>query len=175
MLNLSIWQSFAFSCIKRVADVHNLGMKCVIVCVGSDKISGDSLGPMVGSLLRSRHVPCPVYGVEGCTVNGVNLPHYRSFLQRHYPNVPVIAVDAALGRPDEVGQIRYRLGGVQAGGALGRQEDGLGELAILGVVAAKCADPLGALLSVPFDEVESLAEHIADHVYKVLSAWEAAC
>ena len=84
-------------------------------------------------------------------------------------------MDAALGCAHEVGQIRYRLGGVQAGGALGRCEQGLGQLAILGVVAAKCDDPLGALLAVPFGQVEALAERIAEEVCRVLTAWEAAC
>jgi len=148
-------------------------MKCVIVCVGTDKISGDSLGPMVGSILRSRHVPCPVFGVEGCTVNGVNLDRYRDFLARYYPGVPVVAVDAALGDASEVGQIRYRLGGVFAGGALGRRCAGLGNLAVLGVVGPKGEDALSTLLEVPLSAVERLAYRIADKLTEVLDEWEA--
>lgn len=151
-------------------------MNCVIVCVGTDKICGDSLGPMVGRLLRTRYgVPCPVYGVEGLCVNGVNLERYRTFLRRYYPNTPVVAVDAALGSAQEVGQIRYRLGGVQAGGALGRENARLGHLAVLGVVAEKSDDALSALLAVPFGRVERLAERIARTLYEALSEWEAVC
>ena len=149
-------------------------MNCVIVCVGSDKISGDALGPMVGSLLRATGVPCPVYGVEGATVNGGSLAEYRNFVQRYHPGVPVIAVDAAVGNPDEVGHIKYRLGGVKAGGAMGRTEPPLGDLAILGVVGVKGADPLASLLAVPYREVEALADRIATKLLAVLADMEAA-
>ena len=151
-------------------------MNCVIVCVDTDKVSGDSLGPMVGNLLRHRYaVPCPVFGVEGRTVNGVNLERYKAFLDAHYAGVPVIAVDAALGEEDEVGKIRYRMGGVQAGGALGRKNATVGELAILGVVGVKGTDALSTLLEVPFDLVERLADRIADRIAHVLLDWEQVC
>jgi len=151
-------------------------MNCVIVCVGTDKVSGDSLGPMVGNYLRHRYaVPCPVYGVEGRTVNGVNLERYKAFLDAHYAGVPVIAVDAALGEEDEVGKIRYRVGGVQAGGALGRRNATVGHLAVLGVVGVKGEDALGTLLEVPFDLVERLADRIARRLFDVLTEWERIC
>lgn len=151
-------------------------MNCVIVCVGTDKICGDSLGPMVGRLLRHRYaVPCPVYGVEGQTVNGVNLERFKTFLDAHYAGVPVIAVDAALGEESEVGEIRYRLGGVQAGGALGRKNATVGALAVLGVVGVKSEDALGTLLETPFALVERLAERIARRLADVLLDWERVC
>jgi len=151
-------------------------MNCVIVCVGTDKICGDSLGPMVGNLLRHRYrVPCPVYGVEGRTVNGANLERYRAFLAAHYAGVPVIAVDAALGESTEVGHVRYRLGGVQAGGALGRHDATVGHLAVLGVVGEKGKDALSTLLEVPFALVERLADRIARHIAETLTEWEQVC
>ena len=148
-------------------------MNCVVVCVGSDKISGDALGPMVGTMLRRRGLPCPVYGVEGDPVNGVNLAEYRDFLRRYHPNVPIIAVDAAVGKPDEIGCVKYRLGGVQAGGAMGRAEPPLGDLAVLGVVGPKGGDVLSSLLAVPFATVEVLAGRIADKLYRALALREA--
>ena len=89
--------------------------------------------------------------------------------------MPIIAVDAALGRPEEVGQIRYRLGGVQAGCALGRRHGGIGHLAVLGVVGVKGEDALATLLEVPFGEVERLAERIARHLAAALTAEATAC
>lgn len=164
----------AFGCIRGTRDVYTWRMNCVIVCVGSDKISGDSLGPLVGSMLREGGVPCPVYGYLGKTVNGVNLDEYRRFLRRYHPFVPIIAVDAAVGNADEIGQIKYRLGGVQAGGAVGRSAPPLGDLAVLGVVGQKGGDVLASLLSVPYPEVEALAHKIVDRILDVLGRLEAA-
>ncbi len=137
-------------------------MKFVILCIGSDKISGDSLGPLVGGMLREKYkLPCPVYGTEKAPVNGVNLPEYREMLTLFHPNAAVIAVDAAIGLKAEVGKIKIRSGGIKAGGAIAAPHKALGSIGILGVVAEKCNNPLAALLETPFGLVEAVAEKIA--------------
>lgn len=150
-------------------------MKCLILCIGTDKISGDSLGPAVGSLLRDRYrLPYPVFGVEGCCVNGINLPEYRQLLTAHYKDTPVIAVDAAVGDEHEVGTVKYRKGGVKAGGALGRESDYIGDIGILGVVGIKSHDALSTLMATPYSDVIALAERIAASLYEVLTTMERA-
>lgn len=38
----------------------------VILCIGSDKIAGDSVGPIVGDILKNRlNARCFVYGATG--------------------------------------------------------------------------------------------------------------
>ena len=143
-------------------------MNYVVICIGTDKISGDSLGPLVGSLLRERYaLPCPVYGVEGKTVNGLNLPDYRRFLETHHAGCTVIAVDAAVGEESEVGTIKVRTGGIKAGGALGR-DDPIGDVGILGVVGARGGDALSTLMAVPYPEVVELADLIAGKIAEAL-------
>ena len=45
----------------------------VILCIGSDKIAGDSVGPIVGDILKNRlNARCFVYGATG-----KNELHYR--------------------------------------------------------------------------------------------------
>lgn len=34
----------------------------VILCIGTDRLIGDSLGPITGSFLLRYGCPCPVYG-----------------------------------------------------------------------------------------------------------------
>ncbi len=137
-------------------------MELVVLCIGSDKISGDSLGPLVGGLLREKYrLPCPVYGTEKAPVNGVNLPEYREMLTRFHPEAAVIAVDAAVGLKSELGNIKIRNGGVKAGGAVAAPHKALGRIGVLGVVAEKGNNPLEALLATPFALVEALAERIA--------------
>lgn len=47
----------------------------VIVCFGTNAISGDALGPMVGTLLTQKYdVPAFVYGTDESTVNGKICP-----------------------------------------------------------------------------------------------------
>ncbi|NCA66961.1 MAG: spore protease YyaC, partial [Clostridia bacterium] len=137
-------------------------MNFVIICIGSDKISGDALGPVVGGLLRNKYkLPCPVYGTEQYPVNGVNLPDYRNMLDSFHVSSSVVAVDAAVGEAHEIGRVKIRSGGIKAGGALNSPHKMLGDIGILGVVAEKCDNVLGALLETPFALIEEMAERIA--------------
>ena len=36
----------------------------VLLCIGTDKITGDCLGPLVGSKLKQRKFPYPLYGTK---------------------------------------------------------------------------------------------------------------
>jgi len=146
--------------------------KTVVICIGSDRVSGDMLGPLVGSSLREEyHLPCPVYGAVGESVNGVNLEEYLEMVRRRHEGCPIIAVDAALGKEEDVGRIRLKKGGIQAGGALERRGDRIGDVGIVGVVATeKSPDEVyGTLLAVPYRMVEALAAAIAHMIHVALS------
>lgn len=139
--------------------------KIAILCIGSDKISGDSLGPIVGDLLRYRYnIKCPVYGTTDNPVNGINLPEYRKMIDFCHRDSIIIAIDAAVGKMGEIGQIKIREGGIRAGGAINSPHKLLGNIGIMGVVAEKCENVLGALLDTPFSLVEALADRIATSV-----------
>jgi len=142
----------------------------VIVCIGCDKISGDALGPLVGELLRNKYnLPCPVYGTIEAPVNGVTMNEYREMLESYHNNADIIAIDAAVGSPEEIGKIKIRTGGIKAAGALNDSHKMLGSLGIMGVVAPKNGDVLGALLEAPFALVERLAEKIARSISFIVS------
>ena len=144
----------------------------VVVCIGSDRVSGDMLGPLVGSSLREEYkLPCPVYGAVGESVNGLNLEEYLAMLERRHKQSRIIAVDAALGKEEDVGKIRLKKGGIKAGGALDRAGNKVGDLGVVGVVASeqKPKDVYATLLGVPFSLVETLAKRIARLIHDALS------
>lgn len=144
----------------------------VVICIGSDRVSGDMLGPLVGTSLREEYrLPCPVYGCVGESVNGINLEEYLAMIDRRHEGCRVIAVDAALGKKEDVGGVRLKKGGIKAGGALERAGDRVGDLGVVGVVAEERApqEVYAALLEVPFSLVEALASRIAAMIDEVLT------
>lgn len=151
------------------------GMKreTVVICIGSDRVSGDMLGPLVGSALREEYkLPCPVYGWVGESVNGLNLEQYLDMVRARHKDCLVIAVDAALGKQEDVGKVRLKRGGIKAGGALERKGEKIGDLGVIGVVAGERppTEVYAALLAVPFSLVESLAARIAGLICAALTA-----
>ena len=133
----------------------------VIVCFGTMSISGDSLGPLVGSLLASRYnVPAFVYGTENCSVNGKNMAEWLDFIKQAHRDALFIAVDASLGSADKVGQIVIRSDGVCPAAIKGKTER-FGDIGVLGVVAENKGDALMQLMSVSPLYVEELADKVA--------------
>ena len=63
--------------------------------------------------------------------------------------------------PEDVGRIKFSGSGLKAGGALNKELGRIGDIGILGVVAARSEDNLEALMGAPFRLVEKLSEAIA--------------
>ena len=133
----------------------------VIVCFGTTAISGDALGPMVGSLLTQKYdIPAFVYGTEESNVNGKNMSQWLDFIKAVHKDALFVAVDASLGKQDKIGQIVVRDDGVCPSGVTGKSAR-FGDVGILGVVAKNHGDALMQLMCVSPVEVSKLADKIS--------------
>lgn len=148
---------------KKAAPVTTFCQKKqpVVVCFGTMSISGDSLGPMVGTLLATRYnIPAFVYGTEQRPVNGKNMDDWLDFIRDAHHGSLFIAVDASLGTADKVGQIIIRPDGVCPAAIKGKKER-FGDVGILAVVAENKGDALMQLMSVSQLYVSELADKVA--------------
>lgn len=134
----------------------------VIICIGSDKISGDCVGPLTGVALREKlNIKAFVYGTTENAVHGKNLAAYLAFIQSVHQNNPIIAVDACMSDCHRAGEIKVIKGGVHPQRALTRRKNPVGNLGVLAVVSKTSANPLSALMSVAIDDVEKLSNKVA--------------
>ena len=63
----------------------------VLLCIGSDRVTGDSLGPMVGSALEERYKKSiPVFGTLKMPVHALNLEETIDAIHLHFPDHPLI-------------------------------------------------------------------------------------
>lgn len=70
----------------------------VFLCIGSDRITGDSLGPLVGHLLSRHNWPhIHVYGTLKNPVHALNLEEITRQIKARHPLALIIAIDASLG------------------------------------------------------------------------------
>lgn len=107
----------------------------VVVCIGTDRSTGDSLGPLTGTLLsdqQPRHLT--VYGTLHEPVHATNLQEYANKINNSHENPYVIAIDACLGKSTSVGQIITGTGALQPGAALQKSLPAMGNMFITGVV-----------------------------------------
>ncbi len=141
----------------------------VIVCFGTMQISGDSLGPQVGSLLTKKYnIPTFVYGTEDSQVNGKNMKEWMSFINEVHKGAFIIAVDASLGAKAKVGDIIIREDGVCPAGVKGSKTR-FGDIGVLCIVAQNSVDPLMQLMTVSVLYITKLADKLANMLFNVLS------
>ena len=107
----------------------------VVCCIGTDRSTGDALGPLVGEALLSLGMdPSGVLGDLGQPLHALNLAERLRARLDAVPSALVIAVDAALGPVAEVGTIRVRRGGIRPGIAVGKDLPEVGEISVTAIV-----------------------------------------
>lgn len=112
--------------------------QAVIVCIGTENVVADSLGPRVGSLLNENlSVPLFVYGMQGANIDAKNLSQAVSVIKRLHPDSPLLVVDAAVGTDSQVGKVQLTTGGIVPGAATNKRLENVGDVSIVGIVANK--------------------------------------
>jgi len=106
----------------------------VFVCIGTDRATGDSLGPLVGTRLIALAPYANVFGTLEKPVHAVNLQEKLNTIKENFTDPLIIAIDACLGKPERVGYISFRHGGLRPGTALKKDLPKVGECHITGVV-----------------------------------------
>lgn len=144
--------------------------KPVIVCIGTPRVQGDSLGPKVGDLLIKRYnVNAYVYGKTSSPITGVNCERYFEHIKTHHSHSLVIAVDACLGKKNDVGTIKYSFDGLRAGSALNKKLGKIGNIGLLGIVAPSGKNNMDSLLRTTSDSIDTLASEIAKKIERLLA------
>ena len=107
----------------------------VFLCIGSDRVTGDCLGPYIGHLLtphETGHIF--VYGTLSCPVHALNLEKTSSLITRLHPHALVIAIDASLGQKKHLGYVTIANGALHPGAAIHKQLPSVGHIHITGIV-----------------------------------------
>ncbi len=135
------------------------GKRPVFLCIGSDKVIGDSLGPMVGSKLV-EHSGGFVYGMLGKNVNALNLNYAAEFIRALHRDCCLVVVDSAIGEGSEVGTVQMYRGGLFPGAATNKNLPKIGDVSILGVVSERGINEFLQLQTTKVSLVEQMSEFI---------------
>ncbi len=107
----------------------------VIVCIGTDRSTGDSLGPLIGSKLEKETLRrFHVYGTLENPVHAVNLEERMTEIKMNHYRPFILAIDACLGRMTSVGKISLAEGPVQPGAAVQKKLPAVGDIHMTGIV-----------------------------------------
>lgn len=110
----------------------------VYLCIGSDKLVFDCLGPIVGSLLkRDARFNGYVYGTVEEPVTALQVEEAIRFIRRFHFGAEVTVVDSAVGRREEVGKIKTFNSGLHPALGVDKNMPVIGDKSIMGVITTK--------------------------------------
>ena len=133
----------------------------VFVCIGTDAVSGDSLGPLVGTLLeRKLRGKTYVFGTLEHPLTARDVNAAAEFIKKVCPSGKIIAIDAAVGRKEEIGGVRISDSPVKPGLGVNKNLSATGDASIIGIVDERSESGNGLGL-VRFSLVYKIAETVA--------------
>ena len=146
----------------------------VLVCIGSDLAVGDSLGPIVGSMLKhkTQGLGVFIYGTLNSPVTAKEIKYLRPFLKQTHPSSQIIAIDAAVGAEGDIGLIKLVDSPLYPGAGANKKLGAVGDISIMGIVAEKSLANYGLLNTTRLNLVYSMAQVISDALSAIL--WERA-
>lgn len=120
----------AMRMLKNLPDLSHKDI--VFACIGTDRCTGDSFGPIIGTALEDQG-----YHVVGTLEFPLHAKNFNERVIEIPSDKYVIAIDACLGEASSVGEVKARRGSISPGECVGRQLKEIGESSIIGVVGVK--------------------------------------
>ena len=155
-------EAFGSQLARLVSEIRREKCKerVLYLCIGSDRSTGDSLGPLIGHMLtcKDRRYPhgrhrepdmllkqngvygygCPdVLGTLRQPVHAVNLEEIIELIEQEYGDAVVVAIDASIGSREHVGCITLSKGAMKPGLGVSKDLTAVGHISITGIVGSQ--------------------------------------
>lgn len=159
-----------YSQLKKLLREHmSKNQELVLVCIGSDRATGDCLAPLVGTFLSKSNLKnVYIYGTLENTVHAKNLVSTLEDIQNKHNDAFVIAIDASLGREQSVGHVTIGVGSLYPGSGVNKDLPPVGDMYITGIVNISGEYNHMLLQTTPLNIVMQLSEFISDGLSVVL-------
>lgn len=110
--------------------------KAVYMCIGTEKVCADSLGPLVGQMLNDNmESPVFVYGIYGYNITAQNVERCHKFIRQLHPDCTLVVIDAGVGDSDQVGSIQLADKKIVPGAATDKSLTAVGDVSLVGIVS----------------------------------------
>lgn len=140
----------------------------IILCIGTDRSTGDSLGPLTGYKMKkvlNKFDKVHVYGTLDAPVHAKNLEEHIKTIYSSHKNPFIIAIDACLGKVDRVGYLTVSQGPLKPGAGVKKSLPSVGDIHITGIVNLGGFMEYIVLQNTRLSLVMSMAETISSAVY----------
>ncbi|GAW93663.1 spore protease YyaC [Calderihabitans maritimus] len=137
----------------------------IVLGIGTDRSTGDSLGPLVGTKLQEMTKDLTIYGSLDEPVHASNLEQKLKEIGANYDNPLIIAVDACLGLSENIGFITLAPGSLKPGAGVHKNLPPVGHVHFTGTVNVGGYMEYFVLQNTRLNLVMKMANKIALSIY----------
>ncbi|HHX55872.1 MAG TPA: spore protease YyaC [Clostridiales bacterium] len=145
----------------------------VFLCIGTDRATGDCLGPIVGyKLMKTYRKKMLLYGTLNQPVHAQNLSETIENIYGEHPNAFIVAIDASLGSSPHIGFVTLGEGPLLPGAGVSKNLPSVGDIFITGIVNFSGVLDSMLLQTTRLNIVMTLADFICSgihHCYRKLN------
>jgi len=106
-------------------------MNVVFMCIGTNTVVGDSVGPIVGSLLKENIQSNNKITIVGDCENNISYENIEDKIEKLNLNSLVVVVDSALSNHENIGKIFVQNRGLRYGEGLKKTNNTIGNISII--------------------------------------------
>lgn len=138
----------------------------VILCIGTDRVTGDSLGPLTGTFLQAcgGRSCLHLYGTLDLPIHALNLADACRQIKKRHPRSLILAVDASLGTKKHLGYITLGQGSLRPGAGVQKKLAAIGDIFITGIINVAVPEAQQALQNTRLATVSRLSCCIAQGI-----------
>lgn len=131
-----VFKDFTDMLYKLLRDGMLNGYKSLVfLCIGTDRSTGDSLGPLVGYKISGiRYKNVYIHGTLEEPVHAKNLDTVIKNISTLYDKPFIVAIDACLGKTEHVGYLNIGQGSIAPGSGVNKTLPPVGDIYITGIV-----------------------------------------
>ena len=124
---------------KELVDVYKSNREIIFICIGTDRCTGDSLGPLIGYKSKNHfknlsQLNIFIYGTLESPIHSKNLIDIISKIKSTFKNPYIIAIDSCLGSINNIGKVFIDKAPIFPGLAINKNLPPIGDLSITGIV-----------------------------------------
>lgn len=139
----------------------------ILLCIGTDRSTGDCLGPLVGYKLSSvnKWQNVFIYGTLDEPVHAKNIHKILDTIKANYGHPFIIAVDACLGNQERIGCIIVDKGPIIPGAGVNKKLPKVGDMYVIGIVNGSGLAEYLILQNTRLSLVMRMADIISEGIY----------
>jgi len=166
-------QDFSIVLREKIRDLEI--SKLIFLCIGTDRVIGDSFGPLVGyklEYLYKNEENIKVIGTLNNVICAHNISKIISDINNTYPESFLIAIDAALSNTNSIGRIVVSKNSINVASSLDRNNIYVGDVSIKGIVSKNMNNPkynFKLLQNTPLNLIMNMADAVAEGIDTVIN------